>query len=106
MDLLNGARSCHLSDVISLCLTSFLTFVAFVLSLALYRRYFHPLARLPGPPLAAITSIWYAYHVRNGHMYQLGTELHRKYGPVVRVRPNEVWLNSKDAFKAIYSKIH
>ena len=37
-------------------------------------------------------------------MSTLGRTLHEKYGPVVRVGPNEVWFNSRDAFKAIYSK--
>ncbi|KAF4961677.1 hypothetical protein FGADI_40 [Fusarium gaditjirri] len=38
-----------------------------------------------------------------GRMAYLGRTLHRKYGPVVRVGPNEVWFNSKEAFHAIYS---
>lgn len=75
------------------------------LALPLYRRYLHPLSRIPGPPLAAISRCWYAYHVRNGHMLRLGKTLHKRYGPVVRVGPNEVWFASKDAFKIIYSEL-
>ncbi|KAG9502499.1 hypothetical protein J7337_005327 [Fusarium musae] len=37
-----------------------------------------------------------------GRMAYLGKTLHGKYGPVVRVGPNEVWFNSKEAFHAIY----
>ncbi|KAF5537072.1 dityrosine transporter [Fusarium mexicanum] len=64
---------------------------------------FHPLARIPGPRLAAISSFWHAYNARMGRMAYLGKTLHRKYGPVVRVGPNEVWFDSKEAFHAIYS---
>ncbi|KAF9877152.1 cytochrome P450 [Colletotrichum karsti] len=63
---------------------------------------FHPLAGVPGPKSAAISSVWYAYHARNGRMLQLGKTLHKKYGPMVRVAPNEVWFDSVDAFKHIY----
>lgn len=77
-----------------------------LLTLGLYRLYLHPLSRIPGPRLAAVSSAWYAYHVRNGHMLYLGKTLHKQYGPVVRVSPNEVWLASREAFKIIYSKRH
>ncbi|KAM0231879.1 hypothetical protein ACHAPO_008175 [Fusarium lateritium] len=60
-------------------------------------------AHVPGPRLAAISSFWHAYNARNGRMAYLGKTLHRKYGPVVRVGPNEVWFNTKEAFHAIYS---
>ncbi|EME79872.1 uncharacterized protein MYCFIDRAFT_166309, partial [Pseudocercospora fijiensis CIRAD86] len=39
-------------------------------------------------------------------MMSLGRTLHATYGPVVRVGPNEVWLNSKEAFSKIYSATH
>ncbi len=68
----------------------------------MYRLFFHPLARIPGPKLAAISNIWQAYHVRNGRSCELGKTLHKKYGPVVRVGPKEVWFNSEEAFKEIY----
>lgn len=69
-----------------------------------YRLYLHPLAGTPGPQLAAITSCWHAYQVRNGRMLHLGKTLHKQYGPVVRIGPNELWFASKDAYKIIYSE--
>ena len=71
---------------------------------AAYRIFFHPLSRVPGPRLAAVSNVWYAYQVRNGHAFVLGKTLHKKYGPVVRVGPNEVWFASAEGFKSIYSK--
>ncbi|KAI1102057.1 cytochrome P450 [Jackrogersella minutella] len=73
------------------------------ISLLIYRLYLHPLAKVPGPKLAAITSLWYVYHVRKGRMLVLNRDLHRKYGPAVRISPNEVSFDSKEAFQAIYS---
>lgn len=73
-------------------------------SIAIYRLCFHPLAHIPGPRIAAISSIWHAYNARNGRMAYLGKTLHQRYGPVVRVGPNEVWFNTKEAFHAIYSE--
>ncbi|PTB38770.1 hypothetical protein M441DRAFT_198082 [Trichoderma asperellum CBS 433.97] len=74
-----------------------------IVSIALYRLFFHPLARVPGPKLAAISNIWHAYHARNGGMFELACTLHQKYGEVVRVGPDELWFNSMEAFDKIYS---
>ncbi len=70
--------------------------------LIVHRLFSHPLARVPGPKLAAISNIWQARHVRDGRSCELGKTLHKTYGPVVRVGPNEVWFNSVEAFKEIY----
>ncbi|KAM0328581.1 hypothetical protein ACHAQA_004989 [Verticillium albo-atrum] len=70
--------------------------------LVFYRLVLHPLARVPGPKLAAISNVWHALHAREGRMFALGKTLHKKYGPVVRVGPDEVWFDSKEAFKSIY----
>ncbi|EGO55966.1 hypothetical protein NEUTE1DRAFT_86724 [Neurospora tetrasperma FGSC 2508] len=78
--------------------------VVVILAIAVYRLYLHPLASVPGPRLAALSNIWHAYHARNGRMYLLGKSLHKRYGPVVRVGPNELWFDSKEAFKTIYSR--
>lgn len=74
-----------------------------IITIALYRLYFHPLSSIPGPRLAALSNIWHAHHARSGRMYTLGKTLHQKYGPVVRVGPNELWINTRDSFKVIYS---
>lgn len=78
--------------------------ISLVTSIVLYRLFLHPLANIPGPKLAAISNVWYAYHARNGRMLHLGKTLHQIYGPMVRVGPNEVWFNSKEAFSKIYSE--
>jgi hypothetical protein len=79
------------------------SFLVLLASIAVYRLYFHPLAQVPGPKIAAISSFWHAYNARNGRMALLGKTLHRRYGPVVRVGPNEVWFDTQEAFHAIYS---
>lgn len=75
-----------------------------LLTIIVYRLTLHPLSAIPGPKLAAVSNIWHAYHARNGRMVELGRTLHRRYGPVVRVGPHEVWFDSKEAFQAIYSE--
>ncbi|KAK3942870.1 Pisatin demethylase [Diplogelasinospora grovesii] len=79
-----------------------LTTALIVLAAVIIYRLF-PLYSIPGPRLAAVSNIWLAKHVRDGRMFTLGKTLHQKYGPVVRVGPSEVWFNSKEAFKLIYS---
>ena len=81
-----------------------LLIASLLLGLITYRLFLHPLSRVPGPAVAAISNIWLAYQVREGRMLRLGKTLHRKYGPVVRVGPNEIWFHSKEACQAIYSK--
>ncbi|KAK0644658.1 cytochrome P450 76C2 [Cercophora newfieldiana] len=73
------------------------------LLIAVYRVTFHPLARSPGPRLAALSNVWLARRVRDGRMFEVGKKIHKRYGPVVRVGPNEVWFDSREAFSAIYS---
>lgn len=76
-----------------------------VAGIVAYRLTLHPLANVPGPKLAAISNIWYAYQARNGYAHLLGKTLHEQYGPVVRVGPNELWFNTKEAFDAIYGML-
>ncbi|KAL2836559.1 cytochrome P450 [Aspergillus pseudoustus] len=73
-----------------------------ILSLCLYRLYFHPISKVPGPKLAACTSLWLAYHTYIGDECTVIFELHKKYGPVLRVAPNDVDIASGDAIEPIY----
>lgn len=59
--------------------------VAYYIILALYRLFLHPLARFPGPRLAAI-SRWYEgyYDVILGGQYTLKiADLHKEYGALL-----------------------
>ncbi|PWY70031.1 benzoate 4-monooxygenase cytochrome P450 [Aspergillus eucalypticola CBS 122712] len=67
-----------------------------------YRIYLHPLSSVPGPKLAACTSLWLAYHTYIGDECTVVYDLHRKYGPVLRVAPNDVDIADKDALEPIY----
>lgn len=54
------------------------------MSLIVYRLFFHPLRHIPGPRLAAVSSLYYAYWqvYNDGILVHHLPELHRKYGTV------------------------
>jgi hypothetical protein len=71
----------------------------------LYNLCFYPLSRVPGPRLAAATSLWLFLSDFRGHAYADILALHRKYGPVVRISPDEVSIRDIDLYhKTIYSQ--
>ncbi|KAF9019730.1 cytochrome P450 [Hymenopellis radicata] len=82
----------------------FLLVVARFAYLLVYRLYLHPLKSFPGPRFAAVTDYYQAYFEvwKNGMFVQHLEELHEFYGPVVRIRPNELHFNTAEAFSAIY----
>lgn len=69
----------------------------------IYRLYFHPLANVPGPWLARITKWWLVLQVRHGHCTIFMPELHKQYGRIVRIAPDQVLVCSEDAVKVAYS---
>lgn len=87
----------------------FLTNIAYIAILyyffrSVYRLYFHPLAHIPGPKLAAITHKWMAYHdlVHFGKLIFKIEELHKQYGPVVRIGPDELHIFDIDSYNEIF----
>lgn len=78
--------------------------VVYDLCIAIYRIYFHPLAKFPGSKLAAAT-YWHEtyYDVFKGHQYIWKIkEMHEKYGPVIRTNPDDVHIHDPDFFDALY----
>ena len=59
-----------------------LSFLLYLISLAVYRLFFHPLAQFPGPKLAAVTRYYEAYYDvwRKGRYIFKISEMHQKYG--------------------------
>lgn len=70
------------------------TFIFYRLSIILYRLFLHPLAKFPGPKIAAVTSLYEAYHeiVLNGQYSKKISELHDLYG-----EPETHWIGTRTA---------
>jgi cytochrome P450 len=86
---------------------------------AVYNIYFHPLARVPGPKVAAATSLYKTYYnATDGSKFYLQIEkLHQQFGmllplaqalqltssgPVIRISPNEIHLSDPENYDKIY----
>ncbi|KAL6721586.1 hypothetical protein ACLMJK_000690 [Lecanora helva] len=79
--------------------------VLYLLTGALHRLYFHPLARFPGPKLAALTS-WYEFYYdcfQRGKFTWEIKSLHKRYGPIVRITPHELHINDPSFSDEIFS---
>jgi hypothetical protein len=76
--------------------------IIYFVALVIYHLYFSPLAKFPGPKLAAsiiLPKLWYQ---ATGSNVRWITLLHREYGPIVRVAPNELSFIGPQAFQDIY----
>lgn len=78
-----------------ICLTLFISYFSYYLFL-------HPLARFPGPWLAATTNLWKAWAAATDRMPNEVERLHARYGPVVRIGPNDLSFNTPEAMAKIY----
>ena len=74
----------------------------YLLSIVVYRVFFHPLARYPGPLLAKLTDLHQTYHAYTGDRHLEFWRLHARYGPIVRFGPNSLSFNTNTALKEIY----
>ncbi|KAE9368678.1 fusicoccadiene C-8 hydroxylase [Stipitochalara longipes BDJ] len=88
----------HLAAIIALGTLSY------VLGLVIYRIFFHPLANFPGPKIAAAT-YWYecCWDIfGNGSYFRQIVKMHAKYGPIVRINPNELVVQDPEFFSTLY----
>ena len=77
---------------------------ASLLFYVVYQRYFHPLAKYPGPFLASITDLWQVYQYLTLKQPYTLTTLHEKYGPFVRYGPDKLSTTCESAVSIIYQK--
>ncbi|KAK1561471.1 cytochrome P450 4A10 [Colletotrichum navitas] len=77
---------------------------AYVIFRSVYNVFLHPLRRVPGPFLAKISRLWLFYHDYQGTPHSHIRELHQKFGPLVRISPNEVSIDDVDANNTIYAQ--
>ncbi|KAI0485055.1 cytochrome P450 [Xylariaceae sp. FL0804] len=77
----------------------------YILITAAYRLFAHPLAHVPGPRLAGV-SYWYEcyYDVFRPAQYAFQIRaLHQRYGPIIRITPDEVSIADPEFISSIYS---
>ncbi|KAK4109141.1 cytochrome P450 [Canariomyces notabilis] len=73
-------------------------------ALVVYRLWFSPLAGFPGPKLAAATGwyeFYYQYWLNGQYIFEI-EKMHKKYGPIVRVNPEELSIHDPDFYNEIY----
>ncbi|KAF8848110.1 cytochrome P450 [Acephala macrosclerotiorum] len=83
------------------------SFLALLLTVfgAIRRLFFHPLAHIPGPRLAALTW-WYEFYfdvVQRGRYVFKIQELHNQYGPIIRVTPDELYVSDVGFLDTVYA---
>lgn len=78
---------------------------AHVSYLVLHRLYFSPISYIPGPKLAALS--WgyeFYYDVVLGGQYVFKIiDLHKQYGPIIRINPLEIHIADKTFFNTLYT---
>ncbi|EDN92872.1 hypothetical protein SS1G_08737 [Sclerotinia sclerotiorum 1980 UF-70] len=70
---------------------------------AFYRLKLHPLAPIPGPPHWILSRLPFVWALYRGRYVTRITELHEKYGPVVRTAANEVSFTNEQAWTSLYA---
>lgn len=68
-----------------------------------YSRVTSPLSKIPGPLYTLFSSLPLKYHEFGRSRRTWIDSLHDKYGPVVRLAPNELSFASQEAMKEIYT---
>ncbi|OBT63958.1 hypothetical protein VE03_05919 [Pseudogymnoascus sp. 23342-1-I1] len=67
----------------------------------IYLLYFHPLSKFPGPRFWAVTRWGVSRAIISGKSHDVILNLHKKYGPIVRVAPDELAFQSVSAWTDI-----
>ncbi|PGH05277.1 hypothetical protein GX51_02998 [Blastomyces parvus] len=96
---------CRLAITTEVVVAALSFFILYVVAGVIYRLYISPLAKFPGPKLAAAT-LWYEFYydaVCKGRYTFKIKELHKQYGPIIRISPYELHIDDPDYYHVLYS---
>jgi cytochrome P450 len=69
----------------------------------IYPAFLSPLCKIPTPhPIASILPVWLWWKERNKCQARSLADAHERKGPVIRVEPNHVHVNSLDGLRVVY----
>ncbi|XEV01653.1 hypothetical protein FSHL1_006940 [Fusarium sambucinum] len=83
---------------------SVISFLGFCAIVKLINVQKHPLSRFPGPLSAKFSNLSHCRRFLGGRQPYNMLKLHEKYGPVVRIAPNELSFNTAASWRDIYDK--
>nr|P0DPA4.1 RecName: Full=Cytochrome P450 monooxygenase FCK2; AltName: Full=Cytokinin biosynthesis protein 2 [Fusarium pseudograminearum CS3096] len=88
---------------ISSCFT-LSTLMGLLISILMYRSWFHRLRRFPGPFCARLSNLYITFRAfKKNRLYEEVQQLHRRYGDIVRIGPNELSIIDPHALRALHS---
>ncbi|PVH92545.1 putative cytochrome P450 [Periconia macrospinosa] len=80
-------------------------YIGYLIGLVVYRLYFSPLAKFPGPKLTAVSK-WYEFYydviLRGQFTFQI-QRMHKEYGPIVRINPFELHIEDSTFWDELYT---
>ncbi|KAK0739418.1 cytochrome P450 [Apiosordaria backusii] len=76
--------------------------VSYYIVWIIYARWFHPYSKYPGPFFASISRLWIIKELWQGKSEITQREWHAKYGPIIRIAPDEVVISDPSVIKTIY----
>lgn len=79
-----------------------ISFAVYCILWVVYAQTWHPLAKIPGPWWAGASRIWIMYRMYAGDIEIVQRSLHDKYGPLVRIAPDEISVSDPEAIPRIY----
>ena len=68
----------------------------------MHRQWLHSLSKYPGPWFNSVSSIPSAIAAFRGVQHLYNYKLHQRYGPVVRISPDELSFTESYAWEQIY----
>ncbi|KAH9903950.1 cytochrome P450 [Xylariomycetidae sp. FL2044] len=78
-----------------------LTLLCYPILRAIYNVYYHPLAHVPGPRLWSASRLPFIRALLRGTIIQDFERLHQRYGPILRIAPDEVTFAQPEAWNDI-----
>ncbi|KAJ5160941.1 uncharacterized protein N7482_007945 [Penicillium canariense] len=102
---MDSFRTLHNLELKSIATAFVAGLVLYWVCAAFFLAVLHPLAKFPGPKLAAVSDWWLVYHewLLGKSLTDILGELHQLHGPVVRYGPHRLHFSTPKAHSDIYN---